>query len=170
MTNTQAERSETIFVQVIERPARKALVKWSKTAKEYFSYCNEVGCDIWGVLCSVPEALYEPIGMWVPQNLRPKDTGRYAQGVELPLDYDKPVPQGYDLIELPPCKMMIFQGEPFEDEVFYEAIKSLEKRIDDYTPQLYGFEWADADGPRFQLEPQGYRGYIEARPVREVKK
>jgi hypothetical protein len=28
--------------------------------------------------------------------------------------------------------------------------------------------WADEDGPRFQLEPQGYRGYIEARPVRPV--
>ena len=29
-----------------------------------------------------------------------------------------------------------------------------------------GFEWADEDAPRFQLEPWGYRGYIEARPVR----
>ncbi len=24
-------------------------------------------------------------------------------------------------------------------------------------PQVYGFEWADDDSPRFQLEPQGYR-------------
>ena len=38
-----------------------------------------------------------------------------------------------------------------------------------YDPQLYGFEWADDDAPRFQLAPMGYRGYIEARPVRALK-
>ena len=37
-----------------------------------------------------------------------------------------------------------------------------------YQPELYGFRWADEDGPRFQLEPQGYRGYIEGRPVRPL--
>jgi hypothetical protein len=39
-----------------------------------------------------------------------------------------------------------------------------------YNPQIYGFEWADDDAPRFQLEPQGYRGYIEARPVKQLNK
>lgn len=157
---------DTVFVQVIERPARKLMVKWAKSAGEYFAYCEEVGCDIWGVLCSVKEALYEPVGLWMPERFRPAHTGRYAQGVELPVDYDGPVAEGFDLIELPPCKMMVFQGEPFEDEKFYQAVKDIEAVIDSYEPELYGFEWADNDGPRFQLEPQGYRGYIEARPVR----
>jgi len=39
-----------------------------------------------------------------------------------------------------------------------------------YDPRIYGFEWADEDAPRFQLEPQGYRGYIEARPVRPIQR
>jgi hypothetical protein len=38
-----------------------------------------------------------------------------------------------------------------------------------YDPTLYGFAWADEDAPRFQLNPVGERGYIEARPVRELK-
>ena len=104
----------------------------------------------------------------MPERFRPADTGRYAQGVELPVHYDGPVAEGFDLIELPPCKMMVFQGEPFEDEKFYQAVKDIEAVIDSYEPELYGFEWADNDGPRFQLEPQGYRGYIEARPVRAM--
>ncbi|HYE10704.1 MAG TPA: AraC family transcriptional regulator, partial [Patescibacteria group bacterium] len=37
-----------------------------------------------------------------------------------------------------------------------------------YDPKLYGFDWADEDAPRIQLEPAGYRGYIEARPVRQI--
>ena len=37
-----------------------------------------------------------------------------------------------------------------------------------YQPEVYGFTWADDDGPRFQLKPAGYRGYIEGRPVRQL--
>ena len=37
-----------------------------------------------------------------------------------------------------------------------------------YNPQIFRFEWADDEAPRFQLGPQGYRGYIEARPVNQL--
>jgi len=39
-----------------------------------------------------------------------------------------------------------------------------------FDPISHGFEWADADAPRFQLAPIGSRGYIEARPIKAVKK
>jgi AraC family transcriptional regulator len=42
--------------------------------------------------------------------------------------------------------------------------------IKEYNPEIYGYEWADDEAPRFQLEPQGYRGYIEARPVRQISR
>ena len=85
-------------------------------------------------------------------------------------DYSGPVPEGFEIIDLPPCKMMIFQGQPFEDEKFGEAIGELWEVMKTYNPEIYGFTWADEDGPRFQLAPQGYRGYIEGRPVRQVNK
>lgn len=92
----------------------------------------------------------------------------YVQGVEIPFGYTGSIPEDFDLIELPPCKMMIFQGEPYDDANFEEAIGSLWDTIKDYKPEIYGFKWADEDGPRFQLEPKGYRGYIEGRPVRQL--
>jgi hypothetical protein len=64
--------------------------------------------------------------------------------------------------------MMIFQGPPFEDEEYMEAITGLSEAIKLYNPKYYGFEWADEESPSFQLEPQGYRGYIEARPVKQM--
>jgi hypothetical protein len=64
--------------------------------------------------------------------------------------------------------MMVFQGPPFNDEQFEEAIGDLWDVMDSYDPEIYGFKWADEDGPRFQLAPMGYRGYIEARPVRAI--
>ncbi len=161
-------KTNTVFVQAVERPARKLILKRGVNAKDYFEYCDEVGCDVWGLLCSVKEALYEPIGMWLPETLRPPGTSVYAQGVEVSADYAGEVPDGFEIIDLPPCRMMVFQGPPFEDERFDEAITEIWDVMKGYNPELYGFKWADGDAPRFQLEPQGYRGYIEARPVRAV--
>lgn len=104
-------RANTVFVQVIDRPARKLILKRGINAAHYFEYCEEVGCDVWGILSSVKEALYEPIGMWLPENLRKEGTSLYAQGVEVPKDYSGEVPDEFDLIDLSHCKMMVFQGQ-----------------------------------------------------------
>ena len=166
---SEKKSANTVFVQVVERPARKVILKRGTKATHYFEYCEDVNCgDVWGVLSSVKEAMYEPAGMWLPQSLVQPGTSVYVQGVEVPADYNGEIPEGFDLIDLAPCKMMVFQGEPFEDENFATAIEELSEVMEKYDPKVYGFEWADEEAPRFQLEPQGYRGYIEARPVRQI--
>ena len=167
---SEKKETKTVFVQVVERPVRKLILKRGTKADNYFDYCEEVGCDVWGILVSIREAMYEPAGMWLPDKLIKPGTSKYVQGVEVPMDYRGEVPEGFDIIELPPCKMMVFQGEPYEDEKFGEAIEELWEVMKKYDPRIYGFEWADEDAPRFQLEPQGYRGYSEARPVRPIQR
>jgi hypothetical protein len=164
------EVAKTVFVQVVERPARKVIMKRGVRATHYFEYCGEVGCDVWDVLSHVKEAMYEPIGMWLPEGMITPGTSAYVQGVEVPADYSGAVPDGFELMDLPPCKMMVFQGEPYDDCRFQEAIGEVWEVMKRYNPEVYGFEWADEDAPRFQLAPMGYRGYIEARPVRPVSK
>jgi AraC family transcriptional regulator len=161
----KSTKANTVFVQVVDRPARKLILKRGKAAKDYFAYCEELGCDVYQELKDVKEALYEPIGMWLPKNLQKPRTSEYAMGVEMPAGYKGPVPEGYEIIDL---KMMVFQGQPYDDAKFEQAIGDLWEVMKTYNPELYGFMWADEDGPRFQLEPQGYRGYIEARPVRQI--
>jgi AraC family transcriptional regulator len=158
----------TVFVQVVDRPARKLIIKRGAKATHYFEYCEKVGCGIWNILSGIKEALYEPIGMWLPDNLRPTGSSLYAQGVEVPANFKGSLPDGYELIDLKPCKMMVFQGQPYQDEKFEDAIGELWDVMKTYNPEIYGFRWADEDGPRFQLAPMGYRGYIEARPVRQI--
>lgn len=159
----------TVFVQVVDRPARKLIVKRAVKATHYFEYCEEVGCEIWDTLSAVKGALYEPIGMWLPPNMISPNTSKYVQGVEMPIDYTGPVPEGCEVVNLPPCKMMIFQGPPYDDEKFMDAIGTMWEVMKTYNPELYGFRWADEDGPRFQLAPMGYRGYIEGRLVRLIQ-
>ncbi len=167
---TGKEMASTVFVQVVERPQRKLILKRGMKAKHYFDYCEEVGCDVWEILSGITEAMYEPAGFWLPDNLIKPGTSTYVMGVEVATDFSGDAPEGFEIIDLAPCKMMVFQGEPYDDEKFGDAIESIWEVMKKYKPEIYGYLWADEDGPRFQLEPQGYRGYIEARPVRELNK
>ncbi len=162
------EQAKVVFVQILERPRRKLLFLPGRSATHYFAYCEEVGCQVWDDLKGIREAIHEPMGLWLPDNLRPEGTSTYVQGVEVPADYAGPVPEGHRVIELAPCKMLVFQGEPFEDEDFMQAINSLWDVMNSYDPHIIGYEWADDEAPRFQLNPMGYRGYIEGRPVRQL--
>jgi AraC family transcriptional regulator len=133
---TNKTNINTVFVQVIERPTRKLILNRGIKATHYFEYCNKVGCDIWGTLCSIKEALYEPIGMWLPEKFVKPGTSVYAQGVEVPIDFAGDVPEGFDIIDLPPCKMMVFQGPPYDDCKFQEAIANLWEVMKNYNLEL----------------------------------
>lgn len=160
--------TQTVFVQIIERPQRKVLICRGKSAKDYYEYCEEVSCDVWGILSSVKEGINEPMGMWLPESMIKPGTSLYVQGVDVPADYDKPLPLGFELMDLPPCLYLFFQGEPYDDRDYESAISQIWEAIDRYNPQTIGYRFASDKGPRIQLEPKGERGYIEARPIVKV--
>jgi predicted transcriptional regulator YdeE len=83
-----------------------------------------------------------------------------VQGVEVPTDYQGVIPEGLEVIELPPAKYLMFQGEAFAEEDFEEAIGQVWDGIKKYNPSVLGYTW-DEENPRVQLEPRGERGYIE---------
>ncbi|MCL2396552.1 MAG: AraC family transcriptional regulator [Defluviitaleaceae bacterium] len=166
--------SSVVFVQIMERPARKLILKRGRTATHYFEYCAEVGCGDndnsapWDVLCGIKEAMYEPVGLWLPENMRPTGTGVYAHGVEVPADYAGQIPEGFDVIDLEPCKLMIFQGEPYDDEFFRDAIGACTGQIRKFNPEVYGYQYAYEMAPKMQFAPMGWRGYIEMHPVKSM--
>ena len=122
----------------------------------------------WDILCAIKESLYEPVGLWLPENMRPDGTGIYAHGVEVPMDYKGEIPNGFDVIDLQPCKMLVFQGETYKDEDFEVNVGLCMDRIEKFNPKVYGYEYAPEAAPRMQLSPMGWRGYIEMRPVKEI--
>lgn len=158
-----------VFIQVIEKPARKVIIKRGVKASHYMEYCEEVGCDVWGVLLSIKSISMEPVCMWLPDKYVKPNTSKYVQGVEVGLDYNDEIPEGFDIIELPSSKYLMFQGEPFAEEDYEEAIEALWKAQSKYDPTTIGYIW-DMDNPRIQLEPLGNRGYIELYPVIENNK
>ena len=165
--NKNMSEVKNVFIQVIEKPERKVIIKRGKEATEYFKYCEEVGCDIWGLLSSIKSICGEPVCLWLPKKYIKANTSEYVQGVEVPMDYSGKIPEGFDIIELPKCKYLMFQGEPFEEEDFCEAIQNVCDAIKKYNPRINGFDW-DKDNPRIQLEPIGERGYIELHPIKNI--
>ena len=158
---------KSVFVQVIEKPERKVIIKRGKEATEYFKYSEEVGCDVWGLLCSMKSICGEPVCLWLPSQHILPGTSEYVQGVEVSTDYSGQIPDGFDVVELPKCKYLMFQGEPFEEENFEEAIKEIWAAIEKYNPSSIGYTW-DKANPRIQLEPIGARGYIELHPIKGI--
>lgn len=158
--------SRVVFVQVLARPERKLVFRRSAATNDFSTSLQEIGSDVWDELKALPGALGEPLGLWLPPAMLPDGATVYGQGVEVSSRNDNPVPKEYEVILLPPCWMMVFQGPPYDKGRLGEAIGVVQKATKKFDPQLYGYEWADDEAPRVQWEPICERGYIEARPVR----
>ncbi|WP_051204674.1 helix-turn-helix domain-containing protein [Butyrivibrio sp. VCD2006] len=169
------ERSESdmsdirnVFIQVVEKPAHKVIIKRGVNATEYWSYCDEVGCDVWGLLTSIKSISGEPVCLFLPKELRNPVTNEYVQGVEVETDYKGEIPEGFEVIDLPASTYLLFRGEPFAEENYEAAIREIWDAEKKYNPEFIGFKWDDTN-PRIQLEPKGERGYIELVPVKKIE-
>ncbi len=162
---TVMKNTNNVFIQVIHKPERKVICKRGVKAENYFPYCEEVGCDVWGMLLSMDSLCGEPVCLWLPEQFKKPNTSTYVQGVEVANDYTCPVPEGFDVIELPAADYLMFQGEPFAEEDYSEAIATVQQAMNGYDPGIIGYSWDDAN-PRIQLEPRGTRGYIELRAIK----
>ena len=111
----------------------------------------------------------ETVSMWLPEKYKKPNTSTYVQGIEVGLDYMEMIPEGFDTIHLPEAEYLQFQGQPFCEEDYCEAIHTVQVFMDSYDPAYLGYRWDD-ENLRIQLEPRGGRGYIELRAVRRVQK
>lgn len=158
--------TKTIFMSVVHKPARKVMMKRGIRGDNYWDYSLEVGCDVWGILKSIPSLSGEPVCYWLPKKFILPNTSSYVQGVELAIDDETPIPEGFDVVSFPAADFLMFQGEPFEEEDYEQAIGQIWKAKEKYDPSVLGYAWDD-DNPRIQLEPIGQRGYIELYPIKQ---
>lgn len=166
--NRKMTNVRNMFIQVICKPERKVIIKRGIKASNYWDYCQEVGCDVWGTLLSMDSLCGEPVCLWLPDKYVLPNTSKYVQGVEVELEYKGEIPNGFDVITLPACQYLMFQGEPFEEEYYGEAITEVQQAMDKYDPSIIGYKW-DNDNPRIQLEPREERGYIELMAIKSLK-
>ena len=150
----------------VDRPKRKLIYLPSKSASCYFSYCEEVGCGWEGLLNSIPEKFDTAAILDLPEFLHEKGFGSTAAGVEVPYDYDKPLPEGYKVAELSECTMLYFQSEPFENSDDFGAyIGQVFKAKENYSIERYGYKTASDIAPAFNFGAEPETGARIAIPV-----
>lgn len=157
------------MVTAKERPDRKLIYLPSKTAGDYFSFCEEAGCEWEGLLNSIPEKFDSAALIELPDSLVENGFSKVAAGIEVPLDYSKALPQQYKTAELPKCVMLYFQSEPYENEEdFCKAIESTYAAIGRYNPSLYGYKLAYDTAPTFNFGADAHTGAKIAVPAVEL--
>lgn len=149
-----------------ERKKRKLIYLPSQYAKDYFSYCEEMGCEWEGLLNSILEKFESAALIELPDRLVETGFSKIASGIEVPYDYDKELPEQYRVAELPECTMLYFQSEPYEkEEDFGKAIERVYAAIEKYDPALYGYQFAYDIAPSFNFGADTCTGARLAIPV-----
>lgn len=160
--------SKIVTVTTVERPRRKLIFLRHITATDYFSACEEVGCEWEGYFKSIPEAFDTGAGGCLPKNLMKPGTSGNGFFVEVPLEYDKPLPDGYEIAELPPCTYLYFNGMPYEDQNdFPIAIGILNEAIENYPFEQFGWKKSDT-APVLGMGAEAETGARTAIPVEKI--
>ena len=160
------DQSTLCMVTPNDRPQRKLIHLPSQKAEDYFTYCEEMGCEWEGLLNSIPEKFDTAALIELPEHLIKDGASKIAAGVEVPMDFDKPLPAEYECVVLPECVMLYFQSEPYEDEQnFCQAIECTYAAIAKYQPETYGFRLAYDIAPSFNFGAETTTGARLAVPA-----
>ena len=152
----------------MERSARKLIFLRIPTATDYFAACEEVGCDWEGFYNSIAEKFDTAAGGTLPKDLIKPGTSGHGFFVEVPLIYDKPLPVGYEIAELPPCTYLYFNGMPYENpDDFCIAIGILNEAIENYPFERFGWKKSD-DAPYLGMGAETETGARTAVPVERI--
>ena len=167
-TMNKEKVSPIVTVTTVERPARKLIFLRIPTATDYFSACEEVGCDWEGYYNSIPEKFDTAAVGRLPKDLITPGTGGHGFFVEVPIDYNKPLLDGYEIAEIPPCTYLYFQGMPFDNsDDFPIAIGIVNNAIDSYPFEQFGWKKSD-NAPYLGMGTREKTGACTAVPVEKI--
>lgn len=158
------------MITVVQKPKRKIMFLRSKKASDYWTYCEEVGCDWEGLFNSVQSKFDTAAILKLPKFLQKDGFSDIASGIEVPIGYDGKIPDGCEIEELKPCEMLYFQSEPFEkEEDFGRALDNVTDAIQKYNPMQYGYDYDFEIAPEFNYGAYPAMGAKRAFPVKQIK-
>ncbi len=159
------------LITPVHREKRKLILMYSEKATDYFSFCAEKGCDWEGLLNSNPVKIDTAAILELPDFLCKKRYGKIACGIEVPIDYNGKIPDGYEVVELPECDMLYFQSPSYENEDDYTVMIDLvNDAISKFDCNLYGYEIRNDIVPRFNFGAQKEVGARYAIPIKKLIK
>lgn len=167
--DNQMTENNYCFVTLVHREKRKLILLRSKKATEYFSFCEEVGCDWEGLLNSNPHKLDTAALLTLPKFLLKDGYGKIACGIEVPISFNGVIPDGYEIAELPECDMIFFQSQKYDNEEDYsKMIGQVFNAIDNFNYKSFGYLPDNNLTPRFNFGAEKNTGARFSLPVSKI--
>lgn len=169
-SDKEMKKSSYCIVTPVVKEKRKLIFMRSKKATEYFSFCEEIGCDWEGLLNSNSSKLDTAALLDLPNFLLNNDYGKIACGIEVHIDYTGEIPYGYEIAELPPCEMLYFQSQKYANENDYsEMINIVLDTAENFDYESYGYKVDNTLAPIFNFGAQTDKGARYAVPIRKMR-
>lgn len=167
---TDNEKSTPVCTAtIVSRDKRTLVFLPSKSAEDYMSYCEEIGCEWEGLLNSFEQKLDTAAIVTLPKSLVPEGCSSTAAGIELPVSYKGEIPQGYHTAELPAGALLYLESEPYEkEEDFCNAIEQVYRAYEGYDPGRFGYAYDFENAPSFNFGAQMETGARLAFPVKKI--
>lgn len=162
-------REPTVRVEYV--PAHKYLGIWEPKADSYFGFWEHHDCDeVCGTVDSLSHVMH-PVVVGHTAGWYPAEGGRgYFYGLGVAEDYAGPIPQGFELREVPGSYYLVFSHPPFD---FLTECAQVMERVESlawsFDPGPRGFQWNERACPDYQRHWPETLGYEVLRPVRPLK-
>lgn len=163
------EIQRTVTATVFTKPKCQLILKRGILSQDYFAYCEEMGCDIFEVLETIPNTSDEVVFIELPPCMMKQGTSKAAVAVEVPIGFCETIPDGLELMELPESQYICFNGAPYKDPSWFgEAHQELYRAIENYQPEQYGYEFAKESAPVFNYFASAEKGVKLSIPIKKV--
>lgn len=160
----QEEMMKDVKITFLAKPERKMLVMHREGANDYHELCETEGAEkMWGTLVSMQGTLGGVICGWLNEN----GETRYVWGVEVPLDYNGPIPEGLETVIASACDYVKFCHPPYKEEM-HEAVTEAVWNVSElWNPKDHGWEWYDEVNPVYEDDTEA-EGYMVLKPVKKL--
>lgn len=156
----------TVTATFYEKPGASLVIRRSTRATDYFSYCDEVGCEIWDVLAALPGRRDEVALLVLPPSLTLPGGSRVCCGVEVAAISDILLPPDCERITVPAQLTLCLQGQPYEDPDWYgPAHEEAAAALAAYDPGRFGYRYARDEGIEYQFSASPAGGVRRLIPI-----
>ena len=160
-----------LAVRVEHIPAHKYLGIWEEKADNYCDFWIWHDCDtVCGFVTSMDKMAHPIVTPHTAGWKHVNGKKIYFYGTGVPLDYDGPVPEGFELREIPASDYLVFSYPVFDFMTENaDVMGAVENLAWNYDPAVRNYEWNEDECPDYQRHyPEGL-GYQVLRPVRSIK-
>lgn len=159
-----------LAVRVEHIPAHRYLGIWEEKAENYCDFWKYHDCDtVCGFVTSMDRMAHPIVTAHTAGWKKVNGKRIYFYGTGVPLDYEGPVPEGFEIREIPASDYLVFSYPVFDYMAENaEVMGAVEKLAWNFDPRTKGYEWNEDACPDYQRHyPEGL-GYQVLRPVRKA--